>query len=53
MWLIRKDLDDDKFAILDLENVVLTGSITERQRDGETRLKRTAPVAMFLAPAWL
>lgn len=51
MWLIRKDIDDDKLAILDLENVALTGSIIARQRDGETRLKRTAPPAMFLAPA--
>ena len=31
------ELDDDKLSILDLENVVLTGSITARQRDVETR----------------
>ncbi|HMQ72028.1 MAG TPA: DUF4258 domain-containing protein [Rubrivivax sp.] len=30
-------LDDDNLSILDLENVVLTGSIVERQRDRATR----------------
>lgn len=30
-------LDDDNLGILDLENVVLTGSIVERQRDRATR----------------
>jgi len=31
------ELDDDNLSILDLENVVLTGQITERQRDRVTR----------------
>ena len=31
------ELDDDNLSILDLENIVLTGSITSRQRDRETR----------------
>ena len=31
------ELDDDNLSILDLENVVLTGQITERQRDRITR----------------
>ena len=31
------ELEDDNLSILDLENVVLTGQITERQRDRITR----------------
>ena len=31
------ELEDDSLSILDLENVVLTGEITERQRDRRTR----------------
>ena len=31
------ELADDNLSILDLENVVLTGQITERQRDRITR----------------
>lgn len=31
------ELDDDNLSILDLENIVLTGRISERQRDRETR----------------
>lgn len=31
------ELEDDKLSILDLENVVLTGQIVERQRDHGTR----------------
>ena len=30
-------LEDDKLTILDLENIVLTGEIAERQRDRQTR----------------
>ena len=30
-------LDDDDLTIFDLENIVLTGQITERQRDRKTR----------------
>ena len=29
--------EDDNLSILDLENIVLTGQITERQRDAQTR----------------
>ena len=32
-----EELDDDNLSILDLENIVLTGQITERQRDAQTR----------------
>jgi hypothetical protein len=32
-----EELEDDNLSILDLENVVLTGQITERQRDAQTR----------------
>ena len=32
-----EELEDDNLSILDLENVVLTGEIIERQRDRNTR----------------
>ncbi len=32
-----EELDDDDFSILDLENIILTGKIIERQRDRKTR----------------
>ena len=32
-----EELDDDNLSILDLENIVLTGEISERQRDTQTR----------------
>ena len=32
-----EELDDESLSILDLENVVLTGQISERQRDAHTR----------------
>ena len=32
-----EELEDDKLAILDLENIILSGQITERQRDTKTR----------------
>ena len=32
-----EELDDDKLTILDLETIILTGKITERQRDRKTR----------------
>ena len=31
------ELEDDNLSILDLENVVLTGQVIERQRDRSTR----------------
>jgi hypothetical protein len=31
------ELDDDNLSILDLESIVLTGEIIERQRDAKTR----------------
>jgi len=31
------ELEDDNLSILDLENIVLTGQIVERQRDRTTR----------------
>ena len=31
------ELEDDNLSILDLENIVLTGAIVERQRDRATR----------------
>ena len=32
-----EEADEDSPSILDIENVILTGSIVERQRDRETR----------------
>jgi hypothetical protein len=32
-----EELEDDKLTILDLENIILTGRIVERQKDRETR----------------
>jgi Domain of unknown function (DUF4258) len=32
-----EELEDDELNILDLENIVLTGQIVERQRDPKTR----------------
>jgi hypothetical protein len=32
-----EELDDDDLSILDLENIILTGEITERQRNAQTR----------------
>ena len=32
-----EELDDDNLTVLDLENIILTGAIVERQRDRQTR----------------
>jgi hypothetical protein len=32
-----EELEDDNLSILDLENIILTGAIVERQRDRQTR----------------
>ncbi len=32
-----EELEDDNLSILDLENIILTGEIVERQRDAKTR----------------
>jgi hypothetical protein len=32
-----EELDDDNITIFDLENIILTGNIIERQRDTRTR----------------
>ena len=32
-----EELEDDNLTILDLENIILTGEIIERQRDAKTR----------------
>lgn len=31
------EADDDEISILDVENIILTGDITQRQRDAQTR----------------
>ena len=32
-----EELEDDNLSILDLESIILTGQITERQREAKTR----------------
>lgn len=32
-----EELEDDDLSILDLENIILTGQVAERQRDTQTR----------------
>ena len=32
-----EELEDDNLSILDLENIILTGQVKERQRDAHTR----------------
>ena len=36
-----EELEDDNLTILDLENIILTGKIVERQRDAQTREVKT------------
>ena len=32
-----EELEDDNLSIIDLENIILAGQVTERQRDARTR----------------
>ena len=34
------ELDDDEISIFDVENIVLSGQIVERQRDAQTRERK-------------
>ena len=34
------ELDDDEISIFDVENIILTGEIIERQRDAQTRERK-------------
>lgn len=34
------ELDDDEITIYDVENIILTGQIVERQRDAQTRERK-------------
>jgi hypothetical protein len=34
------ELDDDEISIFDVENIILTGEIVERQRDARTRKRK-------------
>lgn len=34
------ELDDDEISILDVETIILTGEIIERQRDAQTRERK-------------
>jgi hypothetical protein len=44
-----EELDDDNLTILDLENIILTGEIIERQRDRQTREVKCAVRGLTLA----
>lgn len=44
-----EELDDDNLSILDLENIILTGQITERQRDAQTRESKIVISGVTLA----
>ena len=37
IFVESKSFEDDNLNILDLENIILTGEIIERQRDAKTR----------------
>jgi hypothetical protein len=43
------ELEDDNLSILDLENIILTGQITERQRDAQTRESKVVISGVTLA----
>ena len=34
--MLRKEMEDEGFTIFDLENIILTGTIVERQKDQKT-----------------
>jgi len=34
------ELDDDEISIFDVENIILTGEIVEKQRDAQTRERK-------------
>ena len=34
------ELDDDEISIFDVENIILTGEIVDRQRDAQTRERK-------------
>jgi hypothetical protein len=34
------ELDDDEISIFDVENIILTGQVIERQRDAQTRERK-------------
>ena len=44
-----EELEDDNLSILDIENIVLTGQITERQRDNQTRHVKCVVTGVTLA----
>jgi len=43
-----EELEDDNLSILDLENTILTGQITERQRDAKTRESKVVVTGITL-----
>jgi hypothetical protein len=44
-----EELDDDNLTILDLESIILTGEIAERQRDRRTRESKSVVRGATLA----
>ena len=46
-----EELDDDNLTILDLENILLTGQIAERQRDAQTSESKIVVTGFTLSGA--
>ncbi len=44
-----EELEDDDLSILDLENIILTGQVTERQRDTQSRESKVVVSGITLA----
>ena len=42
-----EELEDDNISILDLESIILTGKITERQRDAKTRESKIIVITAY------
>ena len=43
-----EELEDDNISILDLESIILTGKITERQRDAKTRESKIIVITAYV-----
>ena len=44
-----EELEDDNLSIIDLENILLAGQITERQRDAQSRENKVVVSGVTLA----
>ena len=43
-----EELEDDNLSIIDLENIILTGQVTERQRDARTRESKIVVITVYV-----